>query len=94
MYEENKEGNAILQCWSANPTNGREPDDFQPRAQIKRLFEESEVVSGDSEAIRKFSDKYIVPEKLVEEYVEHLAEIKKCAGRKRKRRLKGSKWNG
>ena len=83
-----------MQCWSANPTNGREPDDFQPRAQIKRSFEESEVVSGDSEAIRKFSDKYIVPEKLVEEYVEHLAEIKKCARRKRKRRLKGRKWNG
>ena len=40
--------------WSATPTNGREPDDFQPRAQIKRLFEESELVSGDSEAIRKF----------------------------------------
>ena len=55
---------------SATPTNGREPDDFQPRAQIKRLFEESELVSGDSEAIRRFSDKYIVPEKLVAEYVE------------------------
>ncbi|CAH3029794.1 unnamed protein product [Porites evermanni] len=41
-----------------------------------RLFEESELVSGDSEAIRKFSDKYIVPEKLVAEYVEHLAQIK------------------
>ena len=62
--------------WNATPTNGREPDDFQPRAQIKRLFEESELVSGDSEAIRRFSDKYIVPEKLVAEYVEHLAQIK------------------
>ena len=39
------------------------------------MFEESELVSGDSEAIRKFSDKYIVPEKLVAEYVEHLAQI-------------------
>ena len=65
-----------MQCWSANPTNGRESDDFQPRSQIKQLFEESEVVSGDSEAIRKFSDKYIVPEKLVAEYVEHLAQMK------------------
>ena len=58
--------------WSATPTSGREPDDFQPRAQIKRLFEESELVSGDSVAIRRFSDKYIVPEKFVAEYVEHL----------------------
>ena len=76
--------------WSATPTNGREPDDFQPRGQIKRLFEESELVSGDSEAIRKFSDKYIVPEKLVAEYVEHLAKIKM----RRKRRLKGIELNG
>ena len=62
--------------WSATPTNGRKPDNFQPRAQIKRLFEESELVSGDSEAIRKFSDKYIVPVKLVAQYVRHLAQIK------------------
>ena len=62
--------------WSATSTNGRDSDDFQPRAQIKRLFEESELVSGDSEATRKLSDKYIVPEKLVAEYVEHLAQIK------------------
>ena len=40
------------------------------------MFEESKLVSGDSEAIREFSDKYIVPEKLVAEYVEHLAQIK------------------
>ena len=42
------------------------------------MFEESKLVSGDSEAIRKFSDKYIVPEKLVAEYAEHLAQIKMC----------------
>ena len=33
-----------MQCCNVGvqtPTNGREPDDFQPRAQIKRLFEES-----------------------------------------------------
>ena len=40
------------------------------------MFEERELVSGYSEAIRKFSDKDIVPEKLVAEYVEHLAQIK------------------
>ena len=69
--------------WNATPTNGHEPDDFQPRAQIKRLFEESKLVSGDSEAIRKFSDKYIVPEKLVAEYAEHLAQTKMCKEKKK-----------
>ena len=34
------------------------------------------MVSGDSEAVRKFSNKYIVPVKLVAEYAEHLAQIK------------------
>ena len=67
---------SIISLGMQPPTNGRDPDDFQPRAQIKRLFEESELVSGDSMAVRKFSDKYIVPEKLVAEYVEHLAQIK------------------
>ena len=51
--------------WSATPTKGREPDHFQPRAQI-------------SDCLRKVNqtDKHIVPEKLVAEYVEHLAQIK------------------
>ena len=46
------------------------------------MFEESKLVSGDSEAIRKFSDKYIVQEKLVAEYAEHLAQIKMCKEKK------------
>ena len=31
------------------------------------------LVIGDSEVIREYSGKYIVPEKVVAEYVEHLA---------------------
>ena len=43
--------------WSETPTDDREPGDFQPRAQIKRLFKGSILVSGDSEVIREYSDK-------------------------------------
>ena len=43
---------------------------------LSDCFEESELVSGYSEVIRNLSDKYIVPEKLVAEFVEHLAQIK------------------
>ena len=39
----------------------------------KRLFKGSILVSEDSEVIREYSGKYIVPEKVVAEYVEHLA---------------------
>ena len=48
------------------------------------LFEKSELVSGDSEAIRKFSDKYIVLEKHVAGYAEHLAQIKMRKENKKK----------
>ena len=49
--------------WSETPNVDHEPDDFQPQAQIKRLFEENKLVRGDSEAIREFSQMYIVPER-------------------------------
>ena len=53
------------------------------------MFEESILVSGDSEAIREFSDKYIVPEKLVAEYVEQMRKekIKEENRRERMERL-------
>ena len=60
-----KLSNFLYLSWSEILSDSRKPDDFQPRAQIKRLFEESKVISGDSEAIKEFSDKYIVPQKLV-----------------------------
>ena len=47
------------------------------------MFEDSKLVSGDGEAIRKFSDKYIGPKKLVAEYAEHLAQIKTCKEKKK-----------
>ena len=94
LYDHDKLPNFHYLSWNANPTNGNELDDLiQPRAQIKLLFEQSELVSGDSEAIRKFLNKYIVPEKLVAEYAENLAQIKMPARRRSKRRLKGSEWN-
>ena len=76
--------NVPLSLLDCNPhQNGRKPDDFQPRPQIKQMFEESELVSGDSEAIRNFSDKYIVPEKLVAKYAEHIAQIKMSKEKKK-----------
>ena len=50
---------------------------------LSDLVEKSKPVSVDGEAIRKFSNKYIVPEKLVAEYAEHLAQIKMCKEKKK-----------
>ena len=49
------------------------------------MFEGSILVSGDSEAIREFSDKYIVPEKLVAEYVEQMRKEKMKEENRRER---------
>ena len=75
-HDYSKLPNFLYLSWSETPTFDREPDDFQPRAQIKRFFEGGILVSGDSEAVREFSDKYIVPEKLVAEYVEQMRKEK------------------
>ena len=57
------------------------------------MFEESKLVSGDSEAITKFSDKHIVPEKLVAEYAEHLAQIKMYKEKKETERERMERLN-
>ena len=39
------------------PTSGRKPDDYQPRAQIKQMFQEGKLKAGDKKAIKEFSEK-------------------------------------
>ena len=65
------------------PTSGRKPDDYQPRAQIKQMFQDSKLKAGDKKVIKEFYEKYIVTEKLVADYIEHLINIEM---RKDKRR--------
>ena len=57
------------------PTSGRKPDDYQPRAQIKQIFQEGKLKAGDKKGIKEFSEKYVVSEKLVADYIEHLTDI-------------------
>ena len=70
------------------PTTGRKPDDYQPRAQIKQMFQEGTLKAGDKNAIKDFSEKYIVSEKLVAYYIDHLTDIEL---RKDKRRTENDR---
>lgn len=54
------------------PKNDHTLVDFQPRAQIKRKLEAGKLKCGDGEAIKKFSNEFSVPEKLVTDYVDHV----------------------
>ena len=54
----------------------RKPDDFQPRHQLCLLLEQGSISSDNKEALREFSSKFVVSEKLVVEYVVHLEDLK------------------
>ena len=36
------------------PTSGRKPDDYQPRAQTKQMFQEGKLKAGDKKAVKEF----------------------------------------
>ena len=65
------------------PASGCKSDDYQPRAQTKQMFQEGKLEAGDKKAIKELSEKYVVSEKLVADYIEHLTDIEM---RKDKRR--------
>ena len=39
------------------------------------MFQKGKLKAGDKKAIKEFSEKYIVSEKLVADYIEHLTDI-------------------
>ena len=61
---------------SATSIDGREPDDFQSQAQMKRVFHRHKLNPGDDETKAEFSRNCIVPLKFAKkDYVDHLAQI-------------------
>ena len=40
----------------------RDPDDWQPRAQLKRLFNSSEITLNDTDAFKQYATKFVVDE--------------------------------
>ncbi|CAB4035148.1 Transient receptor potential cation channel subfamily A member 1 [Paramuricea clavata] len=68
----------------------REPNDFQPRAQLRKRFFNKDIKLGDSEEIEAFSKQYIVGVDLIEEYLQHLTniELRKLKRKQEKEKLK------
>ena len=56
------------------PTRRRFPDDWQPRASIKKAFSNGNHQTGTD--IDRFATKFEVDSKLVKEYVQHLNNLK------------------
>jgi hypothetical protein len=53
----------------------RPVDDFAPRANLKRLFRDGAISSGDSEKVKEAASRYFVEEKHVLGYIRHLEEL-------------------
>lgn len=68
--------------YSKTPLQGRNVDDWQPRMQLVKWFDEKKINTSDPESVSTFSDKLIVKPKLVLDYLHHI-EVK--AFRKEKR---------
>ncbi len=66
--------------------NERVPDDWQPRSNIKKLFEQKKLSIEDADAIKEFSQKFIVDEKLVKSYLEHLSSLEAVKNIRQKER--------
>lgn len=54
---------------------GRDPDDWQPRVQLKKAHASGSVVLSDPESVARFGDKFIVKPKFVVDYLQHLEVI-------------------
>ena len=66
-----------VHTFSNNDENGKKriPDDWQPRSNIKKLFEQGKLSINASDAITEFSSKFIVDYKLVKNYIEYLSQL-------------------
>ena len=61
----------------------REPDNYHPRAQLKKLRNENKILPDDSDAVKCFSQSYVVDKNEVVEYLHHLQHLV-LMGEKRK----------
>ena len=70
--------------------SARKVDDFQPRAQIKKSFEEGTLALDNADSIATFSKTFAVEESLVRKYLEHMdylnLKIVKRTEKKRKKK--------
>ena len=61
--------------YNNTPREGRNPDDWQPRVQLKKERGSGRLVLSDSESVAAFSDKFIVKPKFVVEHLKHLEVV-------------------
>ena len=79
---------------SATSIDGREPDDFQPRAQMERKLHQNKLNPADDETIAEFSWNCIVPLKFVRKTMLITLLKLKCVRKSKELKVKGRKRSG
>ena len=69
----------------------REIDDWQPRANLKKLFKEGKICLEDKASIQEFAHKFCVEEKYVVSYVRHLKNLQILQNMRSRSRKQSSK---
>ena len=73
--------------------NLRVVDDFQPRAALKNLHQQdTALTSSDEVGIKDFSGKYIIPENLARNYLQHLEHLELLKENAKKEARKQKKY--
>ena len=77
--------------YDETPKEDREPDDWQPRAQLKKKSEDGTLLLSDAESVAAFSDKFIVKVSLEVDYLRHLEVIQVKKKKRTEERAKESR---
>ena len=65
----------VFESCSVEDDESRSPDDWQPRHNIKNMFDNGTLKLDDEEAISTFSNKFIVENELVKDHLLHLTTL-------------------
>ena len=68
----------------------RPPDDFQPRVNIRKAFNDGILTKDDPDTLLAFSDKFVVEIKHVLSYLDHLMYLQSNQEKRREERKKQS----
>ncbi len=77
----------VFETYNHDSEHSRLPDDWQPRHNIKSMFENGELITDDEDTVTLFVNKFIVEKQLVKEHLAHLNVLERTRNLRSKDRL-------
>ena len=77
----------MFESYSVEGDESRPPDDWQPRHNMKKTFDNGTLKLDDEEAISTFSNKFIVENELVKDHLLHLTTLERTKNFRAKDKL-------